>query len=120
LDNRFPKSARILKPKDYQRAYKTGKRYSGQLLQVYYCSNQLAECRFGISVGRRFGKAVERNLLKRRIREGIRQIKAYWPLGWDVVIHPKTSAGAVPNIGAIVIELKIVLKSISAKRNWNS
>ncbi|MCI0420545.1 MAG: ribonuclease P protein component [Acidobacteria bacterium] len=91
MDNCFPKSARLLKSKDYQRVYQAGKRKAGRFLKLFYCCNQLDHCRFGISVSKRFGKAVQRNLLKRRIREGIRSSKSLLA-GWDVVVHPRLNA----------------------------
>jgi len=92
LDNCFPKTARLLKSEEYQRVYNAGKRKVGRFLQIFYCSNQLGHCRFGISVSKRFGNAVRRNLIKRRIREGVRRNKGLLT-GWDVVVHPRINAG---------------------------
>jgi len=92
LDNCFPKTARLLKSEEYQRVYDAGKRKAGRFLQIFYCSNQLGHCRFGISVSKRFGNAVRRNLIKRRIREGVRRNKGLLT-GWDVVVHPRISEG---------------------------
>jgi len=92
LDNCFPKTARLLKSEEYQRVYDAGKRKAGRFLQIFYCSNQLGHCRFGISVSKRFGNAVRRNLIKRRIREGVRKNKDLLT-GWDIVVHPRINAG---------------------------
>ncbi|MGH9426599.1 MAG: ribonuclease P protein component [Terriglobia bacterium] len=99
MDNCFPKTSRLLKSEEYQRVYSAGKRKAGRFLQIFYCSNQLGHCRFGISVSRRFGNAVRRNLLKRRIREGVRRNKGL-VTGWDVVVHPRNGAeiGSGPEI----------------------
>jgi len=91
LDNCFPKTARLLKSEEYQRVYDAGKRKVGRFLQIFYCSNQFGHCRFGISVSKRFGNAVRRNLFKRRIREMVRRKKGSLS-GWDVVIHPRNKA----------------------------
>ena len=88
MDNCFPKTARLLKPEEYRKVYDSGKRKAGRFLQIFYCSNQLDHCRFGISVSKRFGNAVRRNLLKRLIREGVRRNR-WLVTGWDVVIHPR-------------------------------
>jgi ribonuclease P protein component len=99
LDNCFPKTARLLKADEYQRVYDAGKRKAGRFLQIFYCSNQLGHCRFGISVSKRFGNAARRNLIKRRIREGVRRNKAL-VTGWDVVVHPRNDVqiGSGPEI----------------------
>lgn len=115
MDNCFPKSARILKSKDYQRVYEAGQRIAGQMLQLFYCSNQLNCSRFGISVSRRFGKAAQRNLLKRRIRESIRKNKVLWPRSRDVVVHPKASAQSRDS-EQLASELRQLLKSLSSRK----
>jgi ribonuclease P protein component len=91
LDNCFPKTARLLKSEEYQRVYDTGNRKAGRFLQIFYCTNPLGHCRFGISVSKRFGTAVRRNLFKRRIRECVRRKKDSLA-GWDVVVHPRNKA----------------------------
>ena len=91
MDNCFPKSSRLLKSKEYRRVYDAGNRKAGRFLQVFYCSNQLGHCRFGISVSKRFGNAVRRNIIKRRIREGVRRNKSLLA-GWDVVVHLRMDA----------------------------
>ena len=85
------------------------------MLQLFYCSNELGCCRFGISVSRRFGRAVQRNLLKRCIREGIRRNKALWPVGWDVVVHPRPLAN-INDCGQVAAELKDLLKSLGTRK----
>lgn len=53
--------------------------------------NGLQCSRYGLSVGRRVGKAVTRNKVKRRMREVMRS-KVLVP-GWDVVLIGRSSAG---------------------------
>jgi len=114
LDNRFPKTARLLKARDYRRVYDAGRRKAGRFLQVFYCSNQLGNSRFGIAVSKRFGNAVRRNLIKRRIREGVRRYKSSLE-GWDIVVHPRMS----PEIGTgleIRTELGRLLEFIGQRK----
>jgi ribonuclease P protein component len=59
--------------------------------------NDLEYSRFGFSVGRRIGKAVVRNRVKRRMRESVRQRlqKQEIAAGWDAVViarHPIRNA----------------------------
>lgn len=65
------------------------RRESGPLL-VYALPNDVGHLRIGLSVGRRIGNAVRRNLVKRRLREGFRLHRGAWPGGYDllVVVRP--------------------------------
>jgi ribonuclease P protein component len=47
--------------------------------------NGLAVTRFGFAVGKRLGKAVVRNRLKRRLREAARRQQPTIEPGWDLV-----------------------------------
>jgi ribonuclease P protein component len=65
------------------------RRESGPLL-VYALPNELDHLRIGLSVGRRVGNAVRRNLVKRRLREAFRRHRDAWATGYDllVVVRP--------------------------------
>jgi ribonuclease P protein component len=49
--------------------------------------------RVGVIVGRRFGGAVERNRMKRRLRELLRTHPDAVPPGWDWILLPRAPAG---------------------------
>ena len=108
----FPRAARLLKHSDFERVYKQGKRHFCSHLTVFYLrqaegaspQNALPEgvfqaksARIGFTVGRVLGGAVERNRIKRRLREAVRlQRSALASAGSiDVVINPKKSVRTV-------------------------
>jgi ribonuclease P protein component len=47
--------------------------------------------RVGLTAGRVLGNAVERNRIKRRMREAVRRHLHLLPLHTDVVLHPRRS-----------------------------
>ena len=78
---------RLTKDKDFDNVFKSGKSSYDKLIGVKAEQNQTENSRFGILVSAKVSKkAVERNKIKRQIREVIRlqleQIKS----GYDVVI----------------------------------
>ena len=61
---------------DFQRVYRTGKRYEGHLLTAFVLPNSLTQHRLGITASRKaLGRAVDRNRAKRLLREAFRLTK---------------------------------------------
>ena len=93
---------RLRKHADYQRVYKTGrKKWAGQF--AYFSAprepgstaairSQTETTRVGLTVPKALGKAVDRNRIKRRLRELVRKLLPLTAgLPVDVVLHPKRS-----------------------------
>jgi ribonuclease P protein component len=96
LDCSFPKSSRLLTAEQFRRVYSGAEVLRGRQIQLLYSRNGLRYPRFGISVGRKVGKAVRRNRLRRRIREAIRLNRARLAVyGVDVVVHPRPAAASL-------------------------
>ena len=74
----------------FQLVYKKGSTWAGREIVLKALPNELEITRYGFAVGKRIGKAVVRNKVKRRLREILRQV----PLqkGWDIVIIARMPA----------------------------
>jgi len=58
---------------DFEKVYRTGKRYEGSFLTAFVLANSLTHHRLGITASRKaLGKAVNRNRAKRLLRETFR------------------------------------------------
>jgi ribonuclease P protein component len=83
---------RLLRHADFERVYKQGRRHFAAHMTVFYLRREQGEgLRIGFTVGRVLGGAVDRNRIKRRLRESVR---LHWPgvsLPVDVVVNPKKS-----------------------------
>ena len=112
----FPRAARLLKHADFERVYKQGRRHFSSHMTVFYLrqaegdSSQRAvpekRARIGFTVGRVLGGAVERNRIKRRLREAVRLRRSVLKGAGavDVVINPKKSV--------LTLEFSVVLEEV--------
>jgi ribonuclease P protein component len=92
---RFPKHRRLLRHADFERVYKQGRRHFASHMTVFYLRREAEPeppgPRIGFTVGKVLGGAVQRNRMKRRLREAVR-LNGFSPqLNVDVVINPKKS-----------------------------
>lgn len=55
-----------------------------------------AAARLGLTVPRAVGGSVERNRIKRRLREAFRLHRAELDPGWDIVLNPRRAALQAP------------------------
>jgi ribonuclease P protein component len=102
---KFPRRARLLRRVDFERVYKQGRRHFSQHMTVFYMQRAQGEgLRVGFTVNKVLGGAVQRNRMKRRLREAVR-LEAIWNCGpVDVVINPKTSV-ATADFGVLRTEI---------------
>lgn len=81
-----------LRHADFERVYKQGKRHFAGHMTVFYLPRpEKSGLRVGFTVTRALGGAVERNRMKRRLREAVRLRRMDFQPAVDVVINPKKS-----------------------------
>ena len=120
----FPRGARLLRHADFERVYKLGRRHFSASLTAFYllrpetARSATSGPRIGFTVSRALGGAVQRNRMKRRLREAVRLCGLPGEVAADVVINPKKSlltidfAQVVNEVGRafVVIEGKLADK----------
>ena len=94
---RLPRNRRLSKGPDILAVLRRGKRSGTPHLDVYHSSSPVSYSRFGWIVSKAGGhNSVERNLVKRRIREILRQdvapLLGAVPLELDVLVRAKRNA----------------------------
>ena len=84
-----PRRSRLTRSGDFDAVYRRGKSASGRHLVVYAFRREPAApddaARLGVSISRKVGGAVERNRLKRVLREQFAVIADELPRGTDFV-----------------------------------
>ncbi|MGE5057498.1 MAG: ribonuclease P protein component [Acidobacteriota bacterium] len=87
----FPRRGRLLRHADFERVYKQGRRHFSASMTVFYWRRPEAApgLRVGFTVGRALGGAVQRNRIKRRMREAVRLTRVWPGAAADIVINPK-------------------------------
>lgn len=83
---------RLTREDEFRRVYLEGFRRSTPLLVIHARANGLGAVRLGFAVGRRFGGAVVRNRLRRRLREAVRAHHGLIGAGLDLVVAPRAGA----------------------------
>lgn len=87
---RFPKSHRLLKHADFDRVYKQGRRHFASHMTFFYLVGTRENAlRVGFTVSKALGGAVQRNRMKRRLREAVRLNGLQRSMAADIVINPK-------------------------------
>jgi ribonuclease P protein component len=95
---------RLRKHADYQRVYAASRKQFGKQMSYFFLlrkplgrdGSPLRDvnpngARVGLTVGKVMGKAVDRNRIKRRMREAVRGQLALLRTPVDVVLHPRRS-----------------------------
>ena len=106
VSGRFPKSAHLLKHADFDRVYRDGKRHFSRPMTFFYLHREAGSGpRVGFTVGRVLGGAVQRNRMRRRLREAVRMQLGLLSAPVDVVINPKKSV-LTADFGELIQEVE--------------
>ena len=91
---RFSRQSRLRKHADFEKVYRSGRRFFSAHMTVFFLrrDSDSGPARVGFTVARAMGTAVERNRIRRRLREAARLNLSAAGNDVDVVVHPKKSA----------------------------
>lgn len=112
--------ARLRKHADFQRVYRESRKHFSASMTYFFArrsSHAAAGPRVGLTAGRVLGKAVERNRIKRRMREAIRTNLGALTQDVDVVLHPRRSVltAELPELQGEVSKIFIAIEKAVAK-----
>ena len=108
-DSRFPPTMRLKKKSEFIRVFREGAVWKGSCFSLHVLSregdaasqatnaepSQEPGPRLGMVVTRKVGSAVERNRIKRKIREAFRKMAHSLPAA-DIVIRPNATCKTAP------------------------
>jgi len=91
---RLWRQSRLRKHADFEKVYRSGRRIFSAHMTVFFLWRDAEPglARVGFTVARAMGAAVERNRIRRRLREAVRLNLGAAGNDVDVVVHPKKSA----------------------------
>lgn len=86
------KELRLRGRKQFVYAFQRGRLWGNQLLVLRLLPNGLDHNRYGFVTSKRLGKAIVRNRVRRRLREGVRTLPIPMSGGCDIVISARPAA----------------------------
>lgn len=111
----FTKNERLHKSREFDEIFRKGERYPTENFLVIFHPNHYERRRLGIVVSKKIGKAVERNRIKRLVREFFRLNKSQFPDSSDLLFVVKRRLEK-PNYATVYDELKAVFESHPFKK----
>jgi len=110
---------RLRKHADYQRVYGSSRKQFAKQMSYFYSlrpedrRSDTTGPRIGLTVGKALGMAVERNRIKRRMRECVRRHAATLTFPVDVILHPRRTVLEM-EFQALDREVENIFRSVQA------
>ena len=101
---------RLRRPDQFQRVRRDGRSWGSALLTLNAAASKRRVSRCGFVVGKRVGKAVERNRARRRVREAVRLVYDRIAPGWDLVFIVRSPDAATVEFTQIQAIVEQVLR----------
>ena len=103
----------LKKQNDFKKAFKYGKYLASEFIFLKFLNNDLNDSRFGFIVSSKISKkAVERNKIKRRLRNIVRRSLDKIKIGYDIIVMTR------PGIKTLKYdEIKVELLELFKKAN---
>jgi ribonuclease P protein component len=110
---------RLRKHADYQLVYKAGRKQFSRQIAYFHAlrpadrRSDTTGPRIGLTVPKALGKAVDRNRIKRRMREAVRAALPLLTSPVDVILHPRRSVIAL-DFALLQREVAQIFRSVQA------
>ncbi len=92
----LPRGSRVRRSREVRRAFDLGRPGAAGPVVVYaFDRGDALPARYALVVGRRWGGAVERNRVRRLLREAFRLERPGLPAGFDCVLVPRSDVASV-------------------------
>ncbi|MCC5831916.1 MAG: ribonuclease P protein component [Chlamydiales bacterium] len=88
----FPKSSRLLRSREFRLCAKYGIQRTGRFLHLDVRQMTCPGTKIGLTVSRRYGKAVQRNRFKRLVREAFRLSQHELFASLHISVRPRAAA----------------------------
>ena len=102
---RFRRADRLKKRYEFRQAQLSGRRIHTPHFLIVVQPNALQNTRLGITVTKKVGTAVQRNRIKRVVREVFRRNRHLFPAAYDLVFIAKRGATDI-DYGSLLSELE--------------
>jgi ribonuclease P protein component len=110
---------RLRKHADYQLVYKRGRKQFAKNIAYFHTvrpadrRSDTAGARVGLTVPKALGKAVDRNRIKRRLREAVRRNLGLLTAPLDVILHPRRIVMEM-EFAALEREVGVIFRAVQA------